>query len=59
MGEQTAQLLKSKGIYTIEDIARTPLPLLSSYVGKWGESLWEKSQGIGSTEIFTEWDKNR
>jgi len=57
VGEQTAQLLKSKGIYTIEDIARTPLPLLSSYVGKWGESLWEKSQGIGSTEIFTEWEQ--
>lgn len=57
VGEQTAQLLKSKGIYTIEDIARTPLPLLTSYVGKWGESLWEKSQGIGSTEIYTEWEQ--
>ena len=57
VGEQTAQLLKSKGLYTIEDIARTPLPVLTSYVGKWGESLWEKSQGIGSAEIYTEWEQ--
>ncbi|MFM7645766.1 MAG: DNA polymerase IV [Sphingomonadales bacterium] len=57
VGEQTAQLLKSKGLYTIEDIARTPLPILTSYVGKWGESLWNKSQGIGSTAIHTEWEQ--
>ena len=57
VGEQTAQLLKSKGLYTIEDIARTPLPVLTSYVGKWGESLWEKSQGIGSAVIHTEWEQ--
>ena len=57
VGEQTAQLLKSKGLYTIEDIARTPLPVLTSYVGKWGEALWEKSQGIGSAVIYTEWEQ--
>jgi len=57
VGEQTAALLKSKGLYTIEDIARTPLPVLTAYVGKWGESLWEKAQGIGSTEIHTEWEQ--
>jgi DNA polymerase-4 len=57
VGEQTAQLLKSKGLYTIEDIARTPVPVLTSYVGKWGESLWNKSQGIGSTVIHTEWEQ--
>jgi DNA polymerase-4 len=57
VGEQTAQLLKSKGLYTIEDIARTPLPVLTSYVGKWGESLWEKAQGVGSAAIYTEWEQ--
>ncbi|MBM3915747.1 MAG: DNA polymerase IV [Sphingomonadales bacterium] len=57
VGEQTAQLLKSKGLYTIEDIARTPVAVLSSYVGKWGESLWEKSQGIGSAVVYTEWEQ--
>lgn len=57
VGEQTAALLKSKGLYHIEDIARTPLELLVSYVGKWGESLWEKAQGIGSTTLVTEWEQ--
>jgi len=57
VGEQTAALLKSKGLYHIEDIARTPLELLVSYVGKWGESLWEKAQGIGSTTLITEWEQ--
>ncbi len=57
VGEQTAQLLKSKGLYTIEDIAHTPLAVLTSYVGKWGESLLQKAQGIGSAEIHTEWEQ--
>ena len=57
MGEQTAALLKSKGLYHIEDIARTPVELMTTYVGKWGESLWEKAQGIGSTAIITEWEQ--
>lgn len=57
VGEQTAQLLKSKGIYTIEDIAHTPIQLLTEYIGKWGESLWNKAQGIGSAEIYTEWEQ--
>ena len=57
VGEQTAALLKSKGLYHIEDIARTPVELMTTYVGKWGESLWEKAQGIGSTTIITEWEQ--
>jgi DNA polymerase-4 len=57
VGKQTEQQLKSFGIYTIQDIARTPLELLQRYVGKWGESLWNKSQGIGSTEIETDWEQ--
>ena len=57
VGKQTEQQLKNYGIYTIEDIAKTPLELLERYVGKWGESLWRKSQGIGSTEIVTDWEQ--
>ncbi|MBN8862532.1 MAG: DNA polymerase IV [Sphingobacteriales bacterium] len=57
VGQQTEQTLKNFGIYTIEDLARTPLELLQRYVGKWGESLWEKAQGIGRSQIETEWEQ--
>ncbi len=57
VGKQTEQQLKNFGIYTIEDIARTPIELMERYVGKWGESLWQKAQGIGSTAIATDWEQ--
>ncbi|NOT49649.1 MAG: DNA polymerase IV [Chitinophagaceae bacterium] len=57
VGKQTEQTLKNFGIYTIEDIARTPIELMERYVGKWGESLWHKAHGIGSTEIATDWEQ--
>lgn len=57
VGEQTEKQLKSKGIYTIEDIARTPVERMIEYAGKWGESLWHKAHGKGSTEIQTAWEQ--
>jgi DNA polymerase-4 len=57
VGKQTEQLLKSFGIYTIEDLARTPVALLEKYVGKWGESLWHKAHGRGSVDIATDWEQ--
>jgi DNA polymerase IV len=57
VGKQTEQQLKSFGLYTIEDIAKTPIELMERYAGKWGESLWHKAQGIGSAEITTDWEQ--
>ena len=57
VGKQTALQLKSFGLYKIEDIARTPIELMERYAGKWGESLWWKAQGIGSTDITTDWEQ--
>lgn len=57
VGQHTEQLLKNFGIYTLEDLAKTPVELLTRYVGKWGQSLWEKANGIGSTHIETDWDQ--
>jgi DNA polymerase-4 len=57
VGKQTEQQLKDLGLYTIEDIAKTPVEVLEKYIGKWGESLWQKSQGIGSVEIDTNWEQ--
>ena len=44
-------------IYTIEDIARTPVEILEKYVGSWGQSLWQKAQGIGSADIEIDWEQ--
>jgi DNA polymerase-4 len=57
VGKQTEQHLKSYGIYTIEDIAKTPIEHLEKIAGKWGEALWHKAHGIGSTEITTDWEQ--
>lgn len=57
VGKQTEQQLKNFGIYTIEDIARTPVEILEKYVGSWGQSLWQKAHGIGNADIETEWEQ--
>ena len=57
VGVQTEQQLKSFGIYTIEDLAKTPIELLKKIAGKWGESLWYKAHGRGSAEISTDWEQ--
>jgi DNA polymerase IV len=57
VGKQTEQHLKTYGIYTIEDIAKTPVEHLDKIAGKWGEALWHKAHGIGSTEITTDWEQ--
>ncbi|HZI52392.1 MAG TPA: DNA polymerase IV [Chitinophagaceae bacterium] len=57
VGKQTEQQLKNFGIYTIEDIAKTPIGLMERYAGKWGESLWRKAHGIGSADIETDWEQ--
>ncbi len=57
VGKQTELLLKSYGIYTIKDLAHTPVEHLEKIVGKWGTSLWHKAHGRGSTEIATDWEQ--
>lgn len=57
VGKQTEQHLKSYGIYTIEDIAKTPIEHLEKIAGKWGEALWHKAHGRGSVEIATDWEQ--
>ncbi|MBK6937945.1 MAG: DNA polymerase IV [Chitinophagaceae bacterium] len=55
VGKQTEQHLKNYGIYTIEDIAKTPIEYLERIAGKWGEELWHKAHGRGSAAITTDW----
>jgi DNA polymerase-4 len=57
VGKQTELQLKQMGIYTIEQVAHTPVEVLEKQLGKWGESLWQKAHGIGSAAIETDWEQ--
>ncbi len=57
VGAQTSVQLKKMNIHTIKDIALTPVEVLEKRLGAWGRSLWNKSQGIGSAEITTDWEQ--
>lgn len=57
VGKQTEIHLKNLGFYTIGDLAKSTPEFLEMHLGKWGESLWRKSQGIGSAEIMTDWEQ--
>ena len=51
MGKQTQLELQNLGIYTIEQIAKTPFDQLEHYFGKWGKKLWEKAHGISGSLV--------
>ncbi len=57
VGKQTEIQLKNLNFYKIEDIARSSPEFLEKHLGKWGESLWRKANGIGSTYIETAWEQ--
>ncbi|MBS1574422.1 MAG: DNA polymerase IV, partial [Bacteroidetes bacterium] len=57
VGKQTEIQLRNFGINTIEDIAKLSLEVMEERFGKWGESLWNKSQGIGTTTVETGWEQ--
>ncbi len=51
VGKQTQQQLYAMGIYTIEQLAKTPVEQLENSFGKWGNKLWEKANGISFSEV--------
>ncbi|HUC80264.1 MAG TPA: DNA polymerase IV [Flavisolibacter sp.] len=51
VGKQTQHQLHAIGIYTIEQLAKTPLVQLEHVFGKWGRKLWEKAHGISTSEV--------
>jgi len=57
VGKQTEQRLRNIGLHTIKDIAQTPVAILEKKLGKWGQELWQKAQGLGSAELTTEWNQ--
>ncbi len=57
VGKQTESRLRAMGLHTLGDIAKTHKTVLIAKLGKWGDALWNKSQGIGSAEIETNWNQ--
>lgn len=51
VGKQTEQQLKSLNIYTIEQLAHTPIKVLEQYFGSWGASLRNKANGIDESPV--------
>jgi len=51
VGEHTLQILESMGVHTIQQLSQTPRSLLIHRLGKMGESLCEKAQGIHTSPV--------
>jgi DNA polymerase-4 len=51
VGKQTQVQLHNLGIFTIEQIAQTPIDQLEHHFGKWGKKLWEKAHGISDSPV--------
>jgi DNA polymerase IV len=51
VGDSTFQVLKAMGIATIGDILRFSVEELEGQLGKWGNDLWHKAQGIHYGEV--------
>ena len=51
VGEHTLQILESMGVHTIQQLSQTPRSLLIHRLGKMGESLHEKAQGIHTSPV--------
>lgn len=56
VGRSTSKKLYNHGISTIGELANTPLGVLQSWLGKWGENLYSYANGMENSEIplFTE-----
>lgn len=53
VGQSTADMLHNIGIYTIGQMADTPVMQLKNLLGKSGVSLWQKANGIDNSPIST------
>lgn len=51
VGKATKKKLNSKGIFTIGELADTPVAKLRSWLGKWGQYLWIYANGLDKTPV--------
>jgi DNA polymerase-4 len=52
VGEQMTAALKELAIITIQQLSDQPIGLLESRFGKWGGELWNKANGIHTSEVI-------
>ena len=52
VGDQTYEVLKAMGIFTIIDISLKTKDELEERLGKWGADLWRKSFGLHDGEVI-------
>jgi len=52
VGNVTFQLLSRLGVRTIETLSETPVEVLHQLIGKNGEELWKKANGIDETPVL-------
>ncbi|MDB5192650.1 MAG: dinB [Segetibacter sp.] len=51
VGDNTAEILRSHGIFTIKDLSEYPIKQLENLLGRYGGELWYKAQGIHEGEV--------
>lgn len=51
LGQKTAKLLHSMGVYNIETLSQIPPEMLVNLMGKNGKVLWERANGIDNTPV--------
>lgn len=51
VGRSTTRKLSVHGVKTIGDLANTPIDILKSWLGKWGEYLYIYANGLENSEI--------
>ena len=51
VGRATSKKLHAHGVDTIGELATTPLDVLQSWLGKWGEYLYSYANGLENSEI--------
>lgn len=54
LGKKTVEFLNRRGISTIKELREIGLIQLEEWLGKYGQSLWNRANGIGSTTIKTD-----
>lgn len=57
VGKATKKRLNQKGIFTIGELAQTPISQLKSWLGKWGEYLWIYANGLDMTPVEADGSK--
>ncbi len=57
VGKATKKRLNQRGIFTIGELAKTPVSLLQSWLGKWGQYLWVYANGLDITPVESDGHK--